>query len=416
MNILWILNSPIGEISRVLGLSRSQSGTWIDAAMESLMEQGSDISLTVLTTALISQELRKTTDNITYICIPAGRMLRGKRATKKQLALWEKTVKELHPDLIHIWGTEFSLGYDLRKKFPGIPMIYTMQGVMTYISKYPYLTFPKMMKTIGFFSKIRCCKYYKEQKLQRQQAKLEQQMIAAADAVISDNEWAVSPFILDENVHKFHFIRLPIKKQFQKERWTQETAKENTLFCIAGRSGLKGIHQVLEAAKQLKVEFPNLNILIPGNISSRKPSFLFEPPYLEYLREMIQSYGLEKNVRFLGQLSTGEMIAYMKEAKVFLMPSAIENESSTLREAMFLGMPVVTGYAGDIYETVSHGENGLIYRFEEHEMLAFFVKKLLKDSAYAARLGANGSASIGKLYENHNYGKSLLEVYHTVTR
>ena len=103
MNVLWILNSPIGEISNVLGLSRSQSGTWIDAAMESLLEQDSNISLTVLTTASISKELRKTAGNITYICIPAGKMLRGKRATKKQLALWKKTVQDLQPGLIHIW-------------------------------------------------------------------------------------------------------------------------------------------------------------------------------------------------------------------------------------------------------------------------------------------------------------------------
>ena len=287
---------------------------------------------------------------------------------------------------------------------------------MTYICKYPFLTFPKMMKTIGFFSKLRCYKYYKEQKQQQQQAKLEQQMIAAADAVISDNEWAVSPFLSNENAQKFHFIRLPIKKQFQQEQWRQEAAKENTLFCIAGRSGLKGIHQVIEAAHQLKEDIPDFRILIPGNISSKKPAFLFEPPYLEYLRALIRTYGLEKNIRFLGQLSTEGMISYMKEARVFLMPSAIENESSTLREAMFLGMPVITGYAGDIFETVSHGENGLIYRFEEHEMLAFFVRKLLKAPSYAAQLGENGGASIRKLYENHNYGKSLLEVYDTVKR
>ncbi len=411
MKVLWILNSPIGEISKVLGLSRSQSGTWIDAAMESLLEQHEQVELTVATTAAIQNKLEKTEAGVCYICVPAGRMRRGKRASKKQLSLWAKTIREIQPDLIHIWGTEFSLGYDLKKIFPKIPFVYTMQGVMTYISKYPYLNLPEMKQHIGFFSKIRCYKYRKEQKLQLCQAKLEAKMISNADAVIADNEWAVAPFLNQQNESKFHFIRLPIKKQFQTERWENSLASENTVFCIAGRSGLKGIHQVLKAARLLKEEFPSLRVLIPGNITARRPSFLFEPPYLEYLRNLIQEYQLEKNITFLGQLTTDEMIVYMKEAKVFLMPSAIENESSTLREAMFLGMPVVTSCVGDIFEMVIHGENGLMYRFEEYEMLAYDVRKLLKSSEIAVELGKNAREHIVSQYENHHYGKQLLEVY-----
>ena len=88
MKVVWILNSPIGEISNVLGLSRSQSGSWIDAAMDSLMEQTEKVELSVLTTAPISQRAVKNENGITYLCIPAGKMLRGKRIRKKHLALW----------------------------------------------------------------------------------------------------------------------------------------------------------------------------------------------------------------------------------------------------------------------------------------------------------------------------------------
>lgn len=416
MKVLWILNSPIGEISNVLELNRAQSGTWIDAAMESLVSRYESLELTILTTASIPQELRKTVGNVTYICIPAGKMLRGKRTSKKNLFLWQQAVGSIKPDLIHIWGTEFSLGYDLKKIFSHIPVVYTMQGVMSYISRYPYHCFQKMKQNIGFFSKIKCIKYQIEQRKLRQQAILEQQMIADADGIIADNEWAISPFLSKETADKFHFIKLPIKQQFQNTSWVQENAQEHTLFCIAGRSGLKGIHQVVEAANLLKQDFPNLKILIPGNISSKKPAFVFAPPYVEYLKNLIASYRLEENIQFLGQLSTPEMISYMKQAKIFIMPSAIENESSTLREAMFLGMPVITSCVGDIFETVVHGENGLLYRFEEFEMLSYFIRKLLEDPQRAAHLGQNAASSMRDIYSDGPYGAALMEVYRKVTR
>lgn len=411
MKILWILNSPIGEISNVLELSRSQSGTWIDAAMASLLKQNSEIELTVATTAAISCQMKKDSNGVQYICIPSGKMLRGKRASGKQLSMWSEAVTQIAPDLIHIWGTEFSLGYDLRRLFPKIPLLYTMQGVMTYISKYPYLNLSEMKKKISLPSKLRCYKYYREQVLQEQQAQMERQMIADADGIIADNEWAVAPFLNRQNEKKFHFIRLPIKTQFQNEQWHFSETVGNSLFCIAGRSGLKGIHQVVKAVSLLKKDIPDIQVLIPGNISSRKPGFLFEPPYLEYLRNLICEYELEENVRFLGQLTTEDMIRYMKQAKVFLMPSAIENESSTLREAMFLGMPVITSCVGDIYEVIYHEKNGLMYRFEEYEMLAHHIRDLLETPEKAEALGKQARQDIFSYYENQIYGEQLSEVY-----
>ncbi len=416
MKVLWILNSPIGEISKVLGLRHSQSGTWIDAAMESLLEQADNISLTVATTAKIPKNLTKTENRVNYVCLSGGRMLRGRRATKKQLSLWKKIVLEIQPDLIHIWGTEFSLGYDLRRLFPDIPFLYTMQGVMTYIAKYPYLNLPEMKKKIGVFSKLRCYKYQKEQALQELQAQLEQMMIAEADGVIADNEWAISPFINHQNVSKFHFIRLPIKKQFRTEQWKSADAAENTLFCIAGRSALKGIHQVIKAVLLLKQDIPDIRVLIPGNIKSRKPAFLFEPPYLEYLRNVVAEYHLEDNIQFLGQLTTDEMISYMKQAKVFVMPSAIENESSTLREAMFLGMPVVTSCVGDIYEVIRPGKNGRMYRFEEYEMMAYHIRELLLNPDEAETIGNQARETMVSLYQNQTYATQLSEVYRIYRR
>lgn len=416
MKVLWIMYAPLGQLSKILGFGCAQSGTWTDSAMDSLLEADSNVELTVLTTAKIKEIRRKNENGVEYVCLNLGRCLRGKSISKAKLNIWLAEIKRINPDVIHLWGTEFSLGYYLKKLLPEIPFLYTMQGVMTYISKYPYLDLHEMKKKISLVSKLKCYKYIREQVLQKRQAHMEKTIITEADGVIADNEWAVAPFINEQNASKFHFIRLPIKKQFQAEKWNYADVRENTLFCIAGRSGLKGIHQLVKAVHLLKQDFPDIRVLIPGNISNRKPDFLFKPPYMEYLRNLIREYGLEENVCFLGQLTTEDMIAYMKTAKVFVMPSAIENESSTLREAMFLGMPIITSCVGDIHEVISHGENGLMYRFEEYEMLAYHIRYLLKYPEKSTFMADKAREHISLLYENQIYGVHLFRVYQTLKR
>ena len=56
----------------------------------------------------------------------------------------------------------------------------------------------------------------------------------------------------------------------------------------------------------------------------------------------------------------------METANVFVMPSSIENHSSTLIEAMIVGVPCVASDVGGISELITHGKTGFLYRFEEY--------------------------------------------------
>ncbi len=416
MNILWILNSPIGSISEALQLSRAQSGTWIDGAMESLLEADGDVKLTILTTTKIKETRRKTEGRVEYVCLNLGRCSRGKSTSKEKLDVWVSEIKKINPDLIHIWGTEYSIGYDLAKEIKNIPIVYRIQGAINSISKYPngHLSVRKMKQELSFFDGLKANKYDKDSRFMEKQAELELRMIEKSAAIFSDNEWALMQYQMKMPKLPVYFDKLPIRSVFFEKSWSLQDAKPHSLFCLAGRTAYKGLHQAIEAVNLLKEEYPDILLQIPGSIASRNPRWLFEPTYITYLKKLIQKYGLENNVKFLGALSSEQMAEYMTKSHVFIMPSVIENESATLREAMTLGMPVVSAFAGDIYETIVHKQNGLLYRYEEYELLAYHIKTLFLDSDFAVSLGQNASRFIRQEYENQNYGKTLVGIYHKV--
>ncbi len=413
MNVLWILNSPIGEISNVLNLSRAQSGTWIDEAMVSLLEADRNMELTVLTTSKIKETRRKKEGRVEYVCLNLGRCPRGKSTSSKKLKAWLSEIERIHPDLIHIWGTEFSIGYDLAKCIKHIPIVYRIQGAINAISKYPngHLPVKQMKKELSFFDGLKANKYNKDSRFMEKQAEMEFKMIQESTGIFSDNEWAVMQYKMKLPKLPSYYDKLPIRKVFSERRWKHTEARPHSLFCLAGRTAYKGLHQAIEAIHLLKEEFPDILLCIPGSVASRNPKWLFEPTYITYLKKLIQKYGLENNVEFLGALTSDQMAEYMCQSSIFVMPSVIENESATLREAMMLGMPVVSAFVGDIYETVVHRKTGMLYRYEEYEMLAYHIKTLFLDSNLAESLGQSASEFMKQEYADEHYGKTLFRIY-----
>lgn len=55
-----------------------------------------------------------------------------------------------------------------------------------------------------------------------------------------------------------------------------------------------------------------------------------------------------------------------------------------------VGTPCIASYAGGMMDSVSDGETGFLYRFEETEMLAMLVCRLFGDMDLCRRLSFRG--------------------------
>lgn len=133
--------------------------------------------------------------------------------------------------------------------------------------------------------------------------------------------------------------------------------------------------------------------------------------YQLYLAKRIRELGLENNVRFLGRLDETQMREQYLRSNVFVCCSSIENSSNSIGEAMLLGMPVVASDVGGVKNLLTHGQEGLIYPFDENYMLAYYVERVFRDEAMAQRMGGSAHARAAVTHDPELNDRKLMEIY-----
>ena len=138
--------------------------------------------------------------------------------------------------------------------------------------------------------------------------------------------------------------------------------------------------------------------------------------YGKYIGSLIKKYQLQNSVEFTGFLTEENMIREYLNSHVFVSPSSIENGSNSVGEGQILGVPCVASYVGGVPNTVNHHETGLLYRFEEVEMLAQSIKRIFTDRALAERLSRNGIEIATARHHRKNNTDKMLSIYNSIKR
>lgn len=418
MKVLWMTNTPLGAACEALGTARAQSGSWVDATARALAATPEPPQLAVATLAPGRELRRAEKDGVTYYCIPGGHAHRGARAPRQNVALWRQVVEEVRPDLIQIWGSEFTDGLDLLEAAPGVPAVLYTQGVITAIDKYPNGGLPlrELCAAQPLLFKPITLKYRRDAAKMRAQVPFEQELARRVDCIITDNDWCAGFFrgIAPGATVAYHM--LPMNEAFRKVHWTAEGCVPHTIFCNAGRTPYKGLHMAVRALALIRAQYPDVKLRIPGAINFERLDNPRTPPYFRYLYRLAKELGVLDCLEFPGVLTSEQMAGEMQRAHVFVMPSAIENQSSTLREAMLVGTPSVAANVGCVADSVIHNQNGYLYRYEEYELLAQYVMKLFADPQQAAAFSMEANRTIRTMYAREDTGIRMEEIYRQVLK
>lgn len=101
--------------------------------------------------------------------------------------------------------------------------------------------------------------------------------------------------------------------------------------------------------------------------------------------------GIEKNVKFLGQIPWGDrLFSIMRECDALVLPSRTEGLGLVLIEAMSQRVPVVASAVGGIPEVLKDGVSGLLVPSNSVHDLASALTKVLSDRELRERLVAEG--------------------------
>ena len=133
--------------------------------------------------------------------------------------------------------------------------------------------------------------------------------------------------------------------------------------------------------------------------------------YGKYILNLLTKYKLQNKVSFLGPLDEHKMIEEYQKAHIFICPSSIENSPNSLGEAQLIGTPVIASYVGGIPDMVQNGKTGILYRFEEIEMLAEYIKQIFENDKLAKQLSENEIREAEKRHDKETIFKELISIY-----
>lgn len=415
MKVLWIVNKLTGALHKKIMGKDATGGLWLEAMLDRA-KNDQDMEIVVVNVEPI-KEIRKLEEaNITYYTIPGVPNEKYDYNSKTALAYWKQIIESEKPDLIQLWGTEMPYGLALERLNLSIPIVVYVQGVLESIGRY----YTSGLSTKDLRSSITLRDIFQGNSIRKTQKKFirrsedEKQIIRNAGRIIIENEWAEAYY---RNVYpnvKIYKCPLSVSEVFERYQWNLSKFKRHTIMCPAADYPVKGLHILLKALSIVKNKYPDVKLHIPGSKLREHSSIknkLKQTGYEKIIHGLIKSLNLRDNVEYVGRLTADEMARMMSESNCFVMSSSIENHSSTLKEALTVGVPSVASSVGGVPEYAENGVNCLLYRFEEYEMLAFQIVKLFEWDSLCESLSTAARKTMKGLRENNDFYEISKKIY-----
>lgn len=373
MKILWITNIVFPEAQRLLkgDGSLKASGGWMLGAAESLANQ-KDINLVV---ASVSPDVKKLTnlkgDRIEYYLIPYGKG--NDEYNPDYERYWLEIQKIVHPDVVHIHGTEFTHGLAYVRACSSKNVVLSIQGLVSVCSKYYSLGITKRQILQNFTLRSLLGRgILKEKKQFAKRGIWENELIKSVSNIIGRTSWDKTHAWAITPQAKYYHVGETLRDAFYDGEWSYGKCNHHSIFLSQGNYSLKGMHMVLMALPLILREYPGTTLKVAGKDITRCDSFkefLSYTDYGRFIRNMIKNLSLEDVVSFTGPLDAEGMKEEYLRSNVFVCPSSIENSPNSLGEAQILGVPVVAAYVGGVPDMMK-GDEEHLYRFDEIEMMA----------------------------------------------
>lgn len=162
------------------------------------------------------------------------------------------------------------------------------------------------------------------------------------------------------------------------ERFKYEPLPADNVFIFVGRLLKdKGIQEYCQAARIVRAKYKDAQFLVLGPKDSN-PSAISD----NFLNDYID----EGSISYLGY--THDVRPYLKQARVFVLPSYHEGTSRATLEAMATGRPILTTDAPGCRETVIDGHNGFLVPVRDSESLANKMMWMIENPPEVDKMGA----------------------------
>lgn len=386
--IVWLCSFTNAELQRNLNYEYYQQvAPWITDLIQ-LFKNNNDIDLTIISPNYYNNRDGRTRIGSIEIILFKYRLdwmpHRGynlnynfARNRKKINTL----ITQLQPDLIQLHGSEnpfySSAVLDISIK---IPVLVTIQG---FISSSPIPNNP-------------ISKYIRWNRIRIE--RLINERLQYFTSVGEDMDNLIYSFNKDARIYRAHY---PTKKPDMTQ--TTTTNIDYDIVYYARITFSKGIEDLIKVLSNFKRNGTTLKALIMGGGAVG---------YVHKIKSMIRNLDLEDVVTFAGYQESQEDVFRMAiRAKIYVLPTHFDGLPGSLREAMFLRIPVIANAVGGIPELNSSNECITLTEKGNLEDLETKIKLVLEDTSRTLKLVNNAYRLISSKYDNSKIYSNYLDIY-----
>jgi len=178
-------------------------------------------------------------------------------------------------------------------------------------------------------------------------------------------------------------------------------AGRTTILFLSRIDRKKGLDLLLPAFARLRVERPNVALVVAGD---------GEPELVSKLRAEAARLGVDRDLYWAGFLSGEEKCAALADADLFVLPSYSENFSLSAVEAMASRLPVVLSDEVAIHQEVADADAGLVTPCQV-QPLAAAIRSLVDDPPRRRRLGEAGRTLARERFSAQAMASAVLRMY-----
>ena len=420
MKILWVTTGVMAEIAAANGLPPANCSGWLSGILNGLQTYANGLEITVCF-PYGGEKLSGKINGASYESFFEKNGFRKEERAKREL---REIIARRDPDVIHIFGLEYPHALSVLEVARELGKldrtVINIQGLISVCARhYEAGLPPRVVHACTLRDFLRADNIAGQKRKFAKRGEYEIAALKLAKQVIGRTEWDRA-CVLRQNADLCYYkCYETLRSAFYEGSWTFEGCEPYSVFVSQWGYSLKGFHMVLEAFADLVKKYPAARLYTTGQNPAEAcgiRNLKHKTYYAVYIKKLIDRYGLQNNVVFLGGLDAEGVKRQLLKANAFVLSSSVENSSNSLGEAMLLGLPCVASDVGGVKTFVRHGENGLLYPFDEPYMLANYLDRIFSDPALAAKLGANAKASAAEQFDRKVNAETLCGIYQKIAQ
>ena len=263
MKIFWLVSSLLPQIARLTGEPEQPFGGWLVSMLDGLLADP---------------------QHQVFVCYRAGGAQRRGESSKLSYcsfeqdtlqyspendALFAELLLQTHPDVIHIWGTEYPSALAMVHAASRCNLldctVVSIQGLISVCARHFTAGLPQRVVnacTVRDF--LRRDNIARQRKKFARRGGFETLALAQARHVIGRTRWDKACVRQVNPNAVYHVCNESLREPFYSGKWDVSGCERHTIFVSQGDYPIKGLHEALHALPYLIKEFPDVKLITTG--------------------------------------------------------------------------------------------------------------------------------------------------------